>query len=347
MDVMDTLADAPRAPLLEVKDLRTYFFTRWGTGKAVDGVSFSLGERESLGLLGESGCGKSMTSLSILRLVPRPAGRIVGGEVLFQGRDLLRLSEEDMRRVRGRQIAMILQDPLSTLNPVFSIGDQVAEPLRVHRIVPRSGIRERVAKLLSLVRIPAPESRLKDYPHQFSGGMRQRVVGATAISAGPKVLIADEPTTSLDVTIQAQYLRLLKDIQNESNLSILYITHDLGTLARICDRVAVMYAGKIVEQLTVEDLFERPAHPYTEALLQSVPRMDRKVHRFPSIEGSPPLVHALPPGCAFAPRCPRAQDVCRREFPPVTKLDNGHSVACWLHAKDPHDSALAGSQERP
>ena len=344
---MDTLANAPRAPLLEVKDLRTYFFTRWGTGKAVDGVSFSLGERESLGLLGESGCGKSMTSLSVLRLVPRPAGRIVGGQVLFQGRDLLRLSEEEMRQVRGRQIAMILQDPLSTLNPVFSIGDQVAEPLRVHRIVRRSGIRERVAKLLSLVRIPAPESRLKDYPHQFSGGMRQRVVGATAISAGPKVLIADEPTTSLDVTIQAQYLRLLKEIQRESNLSILYITHDLGTLARICDRVAVMYAGKIVEQLTVEDLFERPAHPYTEALLQSVPRMDRKVHRFPSIEGSPPLVYDLPPGCAFAPRCPRARDICRREFPPVTKLGDGHSVACWLHAEDPHDSVPAGSQERP
>ena len=344
---MDTDSNALSGPLLEVKDLRTWFFTRSGTGKAVDGVSFTLNEGESLGLLGESGCGKSVTSLSLLRLVPRPAGRIVAGEVLFQGRDLLKISEQEMRRVRGKQIAMILQDPLSTLNPVFTIGNQVAEPLRVHGIVPRSGLWERVAKLLSLVRIPAPESRLKDYPHQFSGGMRQRVVGAIAISAGPKVLIADEPTTSLDVTIQAQYLRLLKELQRESNLSIIYITHDLGTLARICDRVAVMYAGKIVEQLTVEKLFERPAHPYTEALLQSIPRMDRKVHRFQSIEGSPPLVYDLPPGCAFAPRCPKVKDICRSESPPITSLDPNHSVACWLHVKDHHESAPVGSQERP
>ena len=340
---MDTDSNALSGPLLEVKDLRTWFFTRSGTGKAVDGVSFTLNEGESLGLLGESGCGKSITSLSLLRLVPRPAGRIVAGEVLFQGRDLLKISEQEMRRVRGKQIAMILQDPLSTLNPVFSIGNQVAEPLRVHGIVSRSGLWERVAKLLSLVRIPAPESRLKDYPHQFSGGMRQRVVGATAISAGPKILIADEPTTSLDVTIQAQYLRLLKELQRESNLSIIYITHDLGTLARICDRVAVMYAGKIVEKLTVEALFDQPAHPYTQALLQSIPRMDQKVHRFTSIEGSPPLVHDLPPGCAFAPRCPQAKDICRQEYPPETSLNQGHSVACWLHVKDDHGSRPAGS----
>ena len=337
---MDTDSNALGGPLLEVKDLRTWFFTRSGTGKAVDGVSFTLNEGESLGLLGESGCGKSITSLSLLRLVPRPAGRIVS---LFQGRDLLKISEQEMRRVRGKQIAMILQDPLSTLNPVFSIGNQVAEPLRVHGIVSRSGLWERVAKLLSLVRIPAPESRLKDYPHQFSGGMRQRVVGAAAISAGPKILIADEPTTSLDVTIQAQYLRLLKELQRESNLSIIYITHDLGTLARICDRVAVMYAGKIVEKLTVEALFDQPAHPYTQALLQSIPRMDQKVHRFTSIEGSPPLVHDLPPGCAFAPRCPQAKDICRQEYPPETSLNQGHSVACWLHVKDDHGSRPAGS----
>ena len=287
-----------------------------------------------------------MTSLSILRLVPRPAGRIVSGQVLFRGRDLLRISEQEMREVRGREIAMILQDPLSTLNPVFTIGNQVAEPLRVHRVVSRSRLWERVSKLLSLVRIPAPESRLRDYPHQFSGGMRQRVVGATAIAAGPKVLIADEPTTSLDVTIQAQYLRLLKELQRESNLSIIFITHDLTTLARICDRVAVMYAGKIVEQLTVEALFESPAHPYTEALLQSVPRMDQKVHRFPCIEGSPPLIHDLPPGCAFAPRCPKAMDICRSESPPVTRLGADHAVSCWLHEKDGHESRASGSQER-
>ena len=343
---MDTDSKPSSVPLLEVRDLRTYFFTRSGTGKAVDGVSFTLDQGESLGLLGESGCGKSMTSLSILRLVPRPAGRIVSGQVLFRGRDLLRISEQEMREVRGREIAMILQDPLSTLNPVFTIGNQVAEPLRVHRVVSRSRLWERVSKLLSLVRIPAPESRLRDYPHQFSGGMRQRVVGATAIAAGPKILIADEPTTSLDVTIQAQYLRLLKELQRESNLSIIYITHDLATLARICDRVAVMYAGRIVEQLTVEALFERPAHPYTEALLQSVPRMDQKVHRFPSIEGSPPLIHDLPPGCAFAPRCPRAMDICGSESPPVTKLGADHAVSCWLHEKDEHESRASGSQER-
>jgi len=330
-------------PLLQVKDLKTYFFTRSGVGKAVDGVSFSLHEGETLGLLGESGCGKSVTSLSIVRLVPKPAGRIVSGEVLFEGRDLLKLPEEEMRHYRGKKIAMILQDPLSTLNPVFSIGGQVAEPLRVHRVVPRSKIRERVSKLLSLVRIPAPETRLEDYPHQFSGGMRQRVVGATAIAAEPKILIADEPTTSLDVTIQSQYLRLLKDLQRESNLSIIFITHDLGVVARMCDRVAVMYAGKIVEELPVGELFDHPAHPYTEGLLRSIPQMDKRVRRFPSIDGSPPVVHQLPSGCAFAPRCPRVMDICRKEYPPVTRLQPTHTVACWLHARDDDASDSSGS----
>ena len=323
-------------PLLQVKDLKTYFFTRRGVGKAVDGVSFSLHEGETLGLLGESGCGKSVTSLSIVRLIPEPAGRIVAGEVLFEGRDLLQIPEQEMRQYRGKRIAMILQDPLSTLNPVFSIGNQVAEPLRVHHVVPRSKIREQVAKLLSLVRIPAPESRLDDYPHQFSGGMRQRVVGATAVAAEPKILIADEPTTSLDVTIQAQYLRLLKDLQKESNLSIIFITHDLGVVARICDRVAVMYAGKIVEELPVGELFDHPVHPYTEGLLRSIPQMDTRVRRFPSIDGSPPVVHQLPPGCAFAPRCPKVMDICRGEYPPVTALKEDHTVACWLPAQDDH-----------
>ena len=302
---MDTDSNALGGPLLEVKDLRTWFFTRSGTGKAVDGVSFTLNEGESLGFLGESGCGKSITSLSLLRLVPRPAGRIVAGEVLFQGRDLLKISEQEMRRVRGKQIAMILQDPLSTLNPVFSIGNQVAEPLRVHGIVSRSGLWERVAKLLSLVRIPAPESRLKDYPHQFSGGMRQRVVGATAISAGPKILIADEPTTSLDVTIQAQYLRLLKELQRESNLSIIYITHDLGTLARICDRVAVMYAGKIVEKLTVEALFDQPAHPYTKRCCNPSRGWTRRFTASHPLKGVPPSSTICPPAAPLRRAVPR------------------------------------------
>lgn len=330
-------------PLLQVNDLRTYFFGRFGVGKAVDGVSFSLDEGESLGLLGESGCGKSVTSLSIVRLIPQPAGRIVSGEVLFEGRDLLKIPEKEMRQYRGRQIAMILQDPLSTLNPVFCIGNQIAESLRVHRVVPRSRIRGRVWELLRQVRIAAPESRSSDFPHQFSGGMRQRVVGAISISAGPKILIADEPTTSLDVTIQSQYLRLLKELQQQSNLSIIFVSHDLGAIARMCDRVAVMYAGRIVEQVSVQGLFDRPAHPYTEGLLRSVPPLDKRVHRFPAIEGSPPVVHRLPPGCAFAPRCPAVMDICRKEFPPRTRLDQDHEVACWLHVKDAHAADAAGS----
>ena len=257
--------------VLDVRDLRTHFFTRRGVGKAVDGVSFTLRRGETLGLVGESGCGKSMTCLSILRLHPRPASRIVGGQVLFRGEDLLQKSEPEMRRYRGRHLAMILQDPMTALNPVFTVGNQLAEPLRLHQRLRGRTLWQQAAEVMRLVRIPAPETRLGAYPHQLSGGMRQRAVGAIALSCNPDVLIADEPTTALDVTIQAAYLALLKEIQARVGLSILFVTHDFGVVARMCDRVAVMYAGKIVELADTRTLFERPAHPYTEALLHSVP----------------------------------------------------------------------------
>lgn len=334
-----TLASA----LLHVENLRTHFFTRWGVVKAVDGVSFSLRERETLGLVGESGSGKSMTCLSILRLVPKPAGRIVGGRILFEGRDLLSVSEKEMRKYRGRKISMILQDPLSTLNPVFTVGAQVREPLRIHRLIGRDALKQRVLELLRLVRIPAAESRLENYPHQFSGGMRQRVVGAIAIACQPKLLIADEPTTSLDVTIQAQYLRLLKEIQRQSNLAIIFVTHDLGIVAKVCDRVAVMYAGRIVEATAVRELFGAPAHPYTQGLLRSLPRLDQRVARLASIEGTPPLLSRLPPGCPFAPRCSKVMPVCREQYPPTTLLTPSHEVACWVHAKEAHGTSPAPS----
>ncbi len=326
-----TIAAETAATLLRVEDLRTWFYTARGVVKAVDGVSFTLNGGETLGLLGESGSGKSVTALSLLRLVPQPAGRIVGGRILFEGRDLLEAPEAEMRLVRGKSISMILQDPLTSLNPVFTVGGQVAESLRIHRLA-LGRVKQRVLELLDQVRIPDAKSRVDDYPHQFSGGMRQRVVGAIAISTEPKILIADEPTTSLDVTIQAQYLRLLEDMQKRSNLAILFITHDLGVAARICDRVAVMYCGRIVEEAPVRALFDSPAHPYTKGLITSLPRLDRRVDKLSSIPGQPPSMHALPPGCPFAPRCGQAGDRCRREAPPEVTIAPGHRVSCWLHA---------------
>jgi oligopeptide/dipeptide ABC transporter ATP-binding protein len=325
-------------PVLGVEDLKTWFYTSRGVVKAVDGVSFSLRGGETLGLLGESGSGKSVASLSLLRLVPQPAGRIVAGRVMFEGRDLLRIPEAEMRLVRGRSISMILQDPLTSLNPVFTVGEQVAESLRIHRLAP-GRVRERVIELLERMRIPDAGSRADDYPHQFSGGMRQRAVGAIAISTEPKVLIADEPTTSLDVTIQAQYLRLLEEMQARSNLAILFITHDLGVAARICDRVAVMYCGRIVEEAPVRALFERPAHPYTRGLINSLPRLDRRVDRLSSIPGQPPPSHALPPGCPFAPRCGHATDRCRTQAPPEIRIAPDHRVSCWLPHAETHEAA--------
>lgn len=321
----------PREPLLVVDDLKTYFFTRQGVVKAVDGVSFSIREGETLGLVGESGCGKSMTALSILRLVPEPAGRIVGGKILFQGEDLLQKSESQMRQYRGSRISMILQDPLTSLNPIFTIGDQVAGPIKYHRRGSDSrNVRDKVVDVLQRVRIPAAEKRLKDYPHLFSGGMRQRVVGAMAIACEPRLLIADEPTTALDVTIEAQFLRLLKQIQQESGIALILITHNLGIVARICRRVAVMYAGRIVESGNVHRIFENPAHPYTKGLMDSVPRLGEKKQRLVAIPGQPPDMSTLPPGCSFWPRCEYTQEICRQEYPPETRVGEDGYVRCWL-----------------
>ena len=317
--------------VIEVKDLKTYFFTSRGVVKAVDGVSFRLKEGETLGLVGESGCGKSITCLSILRLVPRPAGRIVSGEIIFDGENLLSKSEKEMRHIRGRRISMILQDPMTSLNPVLTIGDQVAEPVRIHQNLDKIMVREKVKEMLRLVRIPSPEVRMREYPHQMSGGMRQRIVGAMVLSCQPQLLIADEPTTSLDVTIQAQFLRLLKEIQQQSNLSMIVVTHDFGIVAKVCDRLAVMYAGKIVESADVRDLFNNPIHPYTKALLNSLPKMEVKVDKLFSIEGQPPELHDLPPGCSFAPRCSEEKEICKKAYPPQSVVKDGHYVCCWLH----------------
>ena len=315
--------------VLTVENLRTYFTTRWGTVKAVDGISFDLRRGETLGIVGESGCGKSVTMLSLMRLIPIPPGRIVSGSIVLDGEDIIPISEQEMARIRGSKIALIIQDPMTSLNPVFSIGNQVEEAIRIHQDIPKRQVKEKALEVLRKVNIPAAEIRAKDYPHQMSGGMRQRVVGAIGISCQPQVLIADEPTTSLDVTIQAQYLKLLKDIQKESDLSIIFITHDFGIVAKMCDRVAVMYAGRIVEHGSVRDIFNNPSHPYTRALLASVPKMDRDVERLYSIEGQPPPLHDLPVGCAFADRCPDVMDKCREQYPDSMKVSDGHIASCW------------------
>ena len=324
--------DKEQAPVVvEVKDLKTYFFTKRGVGKAVDGVSFYIRAGETLGLVGESGCGKSITAISIPQLNPKPASRIVGGAVVFQGNDLLKLSARQIRRIRGRHIAMVLQDPMTALNPVFTIGSLIAEPLRMHQNLRGSALKERVIQLLRMLRIPAPEARVSSYPHQMSGGMRQRAVGAIGLSCNPELLIADEPTTALDVTVQAAYLELLKDIQKGTNLAILFITHDFGVVARMCDRVAVMYTGKIVETADTETLFENPAHPYTEALLNSVPDVQEEIERLYSIEGQPPSIYEVGTGCPFAPRCAYVQERCWDNYPPEKALAPGHTVSCWRH----------------
>ncbi len=317
--------------LLEVRNLKTYFYGSRGQIKAVDGVDFSVEEGTALGLVGESGCGKSITSLSILRLVPEP-GRIESGEIRFQGEDLLQKSEEEMRRIRGKQISMILQDPMSSLNPSFSIGDQVAEVIRLHQGIRGRSLWDKVLETLRSVRIPSPESRLHDYPHMFSGGMRQRVAGAIAISCAPRLLIADEPTTSLDVTTQALYLRLLKEIQMQSGMGLIFITHDFGIVAKMCDRVGVMYAGKIIENAPVREIFNHPMHPYTRALMDSVPKMERKVTRLFNIPGQPPSLYDVPEGCAFQVRCPSSAPRCLSDrFPPVIEAAKDHWVRCWKY----------------
>lgn len=315
--------------LLQVEDLHSFFFTRKGVVKAVDGISFYVREGETFGIVGESGCGKTVTGLSILRLLPEPAGQIVGGKIILDGTNLLELDKKEMRTYRGRVISMILQDPMTSLNPVYTVGDQISEAVRLHQGLRDEKVEEEVISALRLLKIPSPEVILRDYPFQLSGGMRQRVVGAIAMSCHPRLLIADEPTTALDATIQAQYLALFNDVQEETNVAIIFITHDFGVVASMCHRVGVMYAGKFVETATTREVFKTPKHPYTSALMNSVPRLDQKGGRLHSIEGQPPSLMDLPPGCRFFPRCSVAEDICRQKEPPEVEISKGHLVSCW------------------
>ncbi len=317
----------PQAPLLEVDGLRTHFDTLAGRVRSVDGVSFTLNAGETLGIVGESGCGKSVTALSILRLVPTPPGRH-SGAVRYRGRDLLALPEREMRRIRGDRISMIFQEPMTSLNPVMTVGQQIAESVRQHQRVSRGEAMKRAVEMLRLVQIPEPERRAGEYPHQLSGGMRQRVMIALALACRPELLIADEPTTALDVTIQAQILDLIKRLQQELGMGVIMITHDLGVVAEVCQRVVVMYAGRKVEEAPVVDLFDRPLHPYTRALMASMPAMNARAARLTEIPGMVPSPHELGPGCAFAPRCAFATERCRREMPELQDQGGAHLVAC-------------------
>jgi oligopeptide transport system ATP-binding protein len=306
--------------LLEVRDLRVEFRTRDGVARAVNGVTYSVDAGETLAVLGESGSGKSVTAQAVMGILDSPPGRVTGGEVLFQGRDLLKLGREERRTVRGARMAMIFQDALSALNPVLSVGAQLGEMFRVHRGMSRRDARARAIELMERVRIPAARERVGDYPHQFSGGMRQRIMIAMAIALEPDLIIADEPTTALDVTVQAQVMELLAELQREYNMGLILITHDLGVVADVADKIAVMYAGRIVETAPVHELYKRPAHPYTRGLLDSIPRLDQKGQELYAIKGLPPNLLHIPPGCAFNPRCPRARDVCRGEPPPLYEV---------------------------
>ena len=332
------------AVLLRVSNLQTYYFSFGGARvvKAVDNVSFMLNEGETIGLVGESGCGKTTTCLSIVGLLPS-AARIVGGSIEFAGEELTHKRPREMRRIRGRQIAMILQDPMASLNPLFSIYPQVAEPAYYHQAIRGRPLRQRVQQLLRAVRIPSPAVRMREYPHQMSGGMRQRVVGAIAMAGGPKLIIADEPTTNLDVTIQAQYLEVLKDIQQESGVALIFVTHNLGIVAKMCDKMAVMYAGRIVEQGAVRDLFRSPKHPYTQALLGSMPKLGSKEPLY-AIPGHPPNLAQLPSGCAFHPRCAHAMPQCVSQEPVDRRVGANWTARCWLlerQAQEEYVSAIA------
>ncbi|HLJ21018.1 MAG TPA: ABC transporter ATP-binding protein [Stellaceae bacterium] len=317
--------------LLRVDDLRTHFFTLDGVTRAVDGVSFSVEAGETLGIVGESGCGKSVTALSIMRLLPAKLGRIVSGAIRFEGQDLLTLSEAEMRDIRGNRIAMIFQEPMTSLNPVLTIGDQIAEAAIIHQQKSRSDAMAHTVEMLRLVRIPDAERRVRDYPHQFSGGMRQRVMIAMALCCNPKLLIADEPTTALDVTIQAQILKLMLELKGRFGAAVMLITHDLGVVAETCQRVIVMYAGRKVEEAPVLELFDRPMHPYTRGLMASVPRrpLEKSARRLQEIPGIVPSLREPIPGCPFAPRCGFATDRCRGEAPPLMEHAAGHWAACW------------------
>ena len=320
--------------LLEIKGLKTHFFSDEGVSPAVDGVDLRVHKGETLGIVGESGCGKSVTALSIMRLIPEPPGRITAGEILLEGQNLLELSADQMRKIRGNRISMIFQEPMTSLNPVYTIGNQIAEAVRLHQKLSPPDALERSLEMLKLVGIPAPERRLHEYPHQLSGGMRQRAMIAMALACNPALLIADEPTTALDVTIQAQILDLMGDLKAELSTASILITHDLGVVAQSAARVVVMYAGKVVEEADVIRIFEAPLHPYTAGLLQSIPRIDRrktKKERLTEIKGVVPIPSRLPPGCAFHPRCPKVMEICSRDAPRLKAAGDGHQVRCWLH----------------
>src|SRR4249920_1775442 len=327
------------ADLLQVKNLQTSFFTPEGEVRAIDGVSFSIDEGKTLGLVGESGCGKSVTSLSIMRLIASPPGKIVGGEISYRGRDLLKLSNEEMRKIRGNEISMIFQEPMTSLNPVFTVGNQIGEAIRLHQGLGKKQTRQKTIEMLRLVKIADPESRVDSYPHQLSGGMRQRVMIAMALSCNPSLLIADEPTTALDVTIQAQILELMKELQQKIGMALLLITHDLGVVAEQADEVAIMYAGKIVERSNTQAIFNRPFHPYTVGLLNSLPRTGgAKKHRLDAIPGVVPNPLHLPSGCRFRDRCPKAADLCAEKEPELIVKEPGHTVACHF----PHSETRSG-----
>jgi oligopeptide/dipeptide ABC transporter ATP-binding protein len=322
---------APKRPLLKVENLKTYLYLKRGIVRAVDGVDLEVAEGETLGIVGESGSGKTITSLSMLRLLPKPSGRIVDGSITLDGTDLVKLSEDEMvHEWRGRRISMVSQDPLTSLNPVFTIGDQVGAPFRYHKLAQgRGAVRRAVEAVLSRVRIPSPAERVDDYPHQFSGGMRQRVVTGMAIACSPRLLIADEPTSALDVTIQVQMMELFRELQRDSGVGIIMITHDLGVAAGICHRIAVMYAGRVVESGDVREVFRNPAHPYTRGLLNSIPYLGRKRRRLEAIAGQPPSLVDPPKGCRFAARCSQRMSRCD-DYPPSFEVARGHKAACWL-----------------
>jgi peptide/nickel transport system ATP-binding protein len=322
-----------KAPLLEIRGLKTHFSTDDGIVQAVDGVDISIGRGETLGVVGESGCGKTVTALSVLKLIAMPPGKIVAGQILYQGRDLAPLGTADMDRIRAKDIAMVFQEPMTSLNPVYTIGEQIAEVLRRHEGLSRKAALDKTVEMLRLVQIPNPDKRVTDYPHQFSGGMRQRVMIAMALACSPKLLIADEPTTALDVTIQAQILELLQDMKSRFGMAIMLITHAMGVVAETAQRVVVMYAGKVIEEAPVERLFADPKHPYTQGLIRSIPRIDTAATRKARLEAIPGVVPSLlnpPPGCRFAARCKYAMDICTQGIPPLKEVAPGHRVACVL-----------------
>ena len=319
------------ANLLEVKNLKTYFFMDDGVSKAVDDVSFEVEEGHTMGIVGESGCGKSVSCLSVMRLIQDPPGKIVGGEVLFKGQNLLDVDEVVMRKIRGNSISMIFQEPMTSLNPVFTCGDQIMEALILHQHMTKEQAKERAIEMLHQVGIPGPEQRVTEYPHQLSGGMRQRVMIAMALSCNPALLFADEPTTALDVTVQAQILDLLRDLQKQFNMAIVIITHDLGVVAEMAERVVVMYAGKVQEDSDVRTIYKNPLHPYTMGLQKAIPRVHEDMDRLYVIEGVVPNPLDFPPGCKFHPRCPQVMDKCRTQEPELITIAPGHKVRCWLH----------------